>query len=48
MSVKKWNLVIDVAACHNCRNCFIAAKDEHVGNDIRAMRHRSRSMAIVG
>ncbi len=34
MSVKKWNLVIDVAACHNCHNCFIAAKDEHVGNDI--------------
>jgi len=31
---QKWNLVIDVAACNNCHNCFIACKDEHVGNDI--------------
>jgi Fe-S-cluster-containing dehydrogenase component len=34
VSTKKWNLVIDVAACNNCHNCFIACKDEHVGNDI--------------
>jgi Fe-S-cluster-containing dehydrogenase component len=32
--MKKWNLIVDVAACHNCHNCFIACKDEHVGNDI--------------
>jgi Fe-S-cluster-containing dehydrogenase component len=32
--MKKWNLVVDVAECHNCNNCFIACKDEHVGNDI--------------
>lgn len=29
----KWALFVDVAKCHNCRNCFIAAKDEHVDND---------------
>ncbi len=31
--MKKWNLVIDVAKCNNCNNCFIANKDEHVDND---------------
>ncbi len=30
--MKKWNLVIDVAECHNCQNCVIACKDEYVGN----------------
>ena len=30
---KKWNLIVDVARCDNCRNCFLAAKDEHIGND---------------
>lgn len=29
----KWNMIIDVAKCENCRNCFLATKDEHVGND---------------
>lgn len=29
----KWNMVIDVALCENCNNCFIATKDEHVGNE---------------
>ena len=29
----KWNLIIDVAACENCNNCALAAKDELVGND---------------
>jgi Fe-S-cluster-containing dehydrogenase component len=32
--VKKWNLIVDVAECINCKNCFIACKDEYVGNDI--------------
>jgi len=32
--MSKWNLVIDVAQCHNCNNCFLACKDEYVGNDI--------------
>ena len=30
---KKWNLIVDVALCDNCRNCFLATKDEHIGND---------------
>jgi Fe-S-cluster-containing dehydrogenase component len=30
--MKKWNLIVDVALCENCRNCTLAAKDEHVGN----------------
>ncbi len=29
----KWNMIIDVARCDNCRNCFLATKDEHIGND---------------
>lgn len=32
--MKKWNLIVDVAECHNCHNCFIACKDEYVGNTI--------------
>ena len=30
---KKWNMIVDVARCDNCRNCFLATKDEHIGND---------------
>ncbi|HSF82784.1 MAG TPA: 4Fe-4S dicluster domain-containing protein [Anaerolineales bacterium] len=30
--MKKWNLVIDIASCHDCNNCFLACKDEHVEN----------------
>ncbi|MDE0800802.1 MAG: oxidoreductase [Rhodospirillaceae bacterium] len=30
---KKWNLIVDVERCDNCRNCFLATKDEHIGND---------------
>jgi Fe-S-cluster-containing dehydrogenase component len=30
--VKKRRLIIDVAKCENCQNCFLACKDEHVGN----------------
>ncbi len=29
----KWNLIVDVAHCDNCRNCFLATKDEHIGNE---------------
>lgn len=29
----KWNMIVDVAGCDNCRLCFLAAKDEHIGND---------------
>jgi Fe-S-cluster-containing dehydrogenase component len=31
--MKTWHLVIDVALCQGCNNCFMACKDEHVGND---------------
>lgn len=31
--MKKWNLVIDCALCHDCNDCFLADKDEFVGND---------------
>lgn len=30
---RKWNMIVDVARCDNCRNCFLATKDEHIGND---------------
>jgi Fe-S-cluster-containing dehydrogenase component len=29
----KWNMIVDVAKCDNCRVCFLAVKDEHIGND---------------
>jgi len=29
----KWNMIVDVSRCDNCRNCFLATKDEHIGND---------------
>lgn len=31
--MEKWNLVIDVEKCVYCNCCFLATKDEHVGND---------------
>jgi len=31
--MSKWNMIIDVSGCDNCRNCFLAVKDEHIGND---------------
>ncbi len=29
----KWNLIVDIERCNNCRVCFLAVKDEHIGND---------------
>lgn len=29
----KWNMIVDVAKCENCHNCFLVTKDEHVGNE---------------
>lgn len=26
-------MIIDVSRCHDCNNCFLSCKDEHVGND---------------
>jgi len=31
--MKSWHLIIDVAKCENCNNCFLSCKDEHVNND---------------
>ena len=30
---KKWNMIVDVERCNNCRSCFLAVKDEHAGNE---------------
>ncbi|MDH3978038.1 MAG: oxidoreductase [Gammaproteobacteria bacterium] len=30
---KKWNMIVDIEGCNNCRGCFLAVKDEHTGND---------------
>jgi Fe-S-cluster-containing dehydrogenase component len=32
-TMKTWYFVIDVEKCENCKNCFLACKDEYVGND---------------
>lgn len=31
--MKKWNMIVDVARCNNCYNCFVATKDEYVNNE---------------
>ena len=30
---RTWGLIIDVARCHDCNNCFLACKDEFVENN---------------
>jgi len=30
---KKWNMIVDIERCNNCRGCFLAVKDEHTGNE---------------
>ena len=30
--MKRYIMIIDVSKCHGCHNCFLACKDEHVGN----------------
>lgn len=30
---RKWNMIVDISRCENCRSCFLAVKDEHIGND---------------
>jgi Fe-S-cluster-containing dehydrogenase component len=32
-NMSKWNLIIDVAKCIGCYNCFLSCKDEYVDND---------------
>ena len=31
--MEKYALIIDVEKCEDCNNCFLACKDEHIGND---------------
>jgi len=31
--MKKFHLIIDVASCEDCNNCFLACKDEYMDND---------------
>ena len=48
---RTWLLVVDVALCEDCNNCFLACKDEHVDNDwpgysLAQPRHGQRWMNI--
>lgn len=48
----KWNLIIDVAKCENCNNCFLSCKDEYVDNDflpysVAQPKHGPRWMNIL-
>ena len=50
--MKKWNLIIDIAKCFDCNNCFISCKDEFDGNDfapysVAQPRHGQRWMNIM-
>lgn len=50
--MKKWNLIIDLAKCHDCNNCFLACKDEYFENDfppysVAQPRHGQRWMNIM-
>lgn len=52
IKVEKWNLIIDVAKCHDCNNCFLACKDEFFENDfppfsLAQPRHGQRWMNIM-
>ncbi|MFV0438200.1 MAG: 4Fe-4S dicluster domain-containing protein [Desulfopila sp.] len=31
--MNRYRMIIDVAKCENCNNCFLSCKDEHCGND---------------
>lgn len=47
--MSKWNLIIDVAECHNCHNCAVATKDEFVGNDFPGYTepHPAQGAAVI-
>ena len=50
--MKKWNMIIDVAKCHDCNNCFLACKDEFYENSfppysVEQPRHGHRWMNIL-
>ena len=31
--MNKWNLIVDIAKCHDCNNCFLSCKDEYFANE---------------
>lgn len=31
--MKEWTFIVDNTKCHNCNNCLMACKDEHIKND---------------
>lgn len=45
----KWNLIVDVAECHNCHNCVVAARDELAGNDFAGYTapHAARGACVI-
>ncbi len=50
--MKKWNLIIDVAKCEDCNNCFLSCKDEFADNDfpgysVEQPKHGHRWMNIM-
>jgi len=50
--MKKWHLIIDVAQCGDCNNCFLSCKDEHYNNDfpgysVAQPRHGHRWINIL-
>lgn len=50
--MKKWNMIIDVAKCHSCNDCFMACKDEFFENDflpysVAQPRHGQRWIDIL-
>jgi len=50
--MNKWHLIIDIAKCHDCNNCFLACKDEFVENDfppysLAQPKHGHRWMNIM-
>jgi Fe-S-cluster-containing dehydrogenase component len=50
--MSKWNLIIDVAQCHDCNNCFLSCKDEFCENDflpysVAQPRHGHRWIDIL-
>jgi Fe-S-cluster-containing dehydrogenase component len=50
--MEKYYLIIDVAKCEECNNCFLSCKDEHVDNDflpytLSQPRHGHRWVDII-
>ncbi len=50
--MRKWNLIIDIARCEDCNNCFLSCKDEFVDNDflpysVSQSKHGHRWMNIM-